>query len=263
MMPDVLTLALAPDAWPTFALIATRLGGLMLVAPVWSASAIPRLVRVAVTVLLSLLLLPLAPRAALPDSSYLLPLLLALELTVGVVIGLTAAVLVQGITLAGEVISLQMGISLGPALSPAADIQVAGIGEIHGTLALFIYLSVGGHLILLRGVAESLREFPPGTMISMSGGAAQAAALIGMLFLTALRTAAPVMLTLLLTNIGMALLHRAVPNLNTMMVAIPLTVLVGLTALAAALPIVGASIAGWMGSLSHQVDAALQSLGAR
>lgn len=262
-MPSVLTLALAPDAWPTFALIATRLGGLMMVAPVWSAATIPRLVRTAVTVLLSLLLLPLAPRAALPDSSYLLPLLLALEFTVGVVIGLTAAVLVQGIALAGEVISLQMGISLGPALAPTADLQVAGIGELHGTLALFIYLSLGGHLVLLHGVAESLRECPPGMMISMSGGATQAASLIGTLFLTALRAAAPVMLTLLLTNVAMALLHRAVPHLNTMMVALPLTVLVGLAVLGAALPIVGTSIAGWMGALPQQVDAALESLGAR
>ena len=261
MMPEALTQILAPGRWPTFVMISTRLGGLMMVAPVWSSTSIPRGVRAAVTVLLAAALLPSAGNVVLPDSVLHLPINLALELVIGVVIGLTAAVLVQGVTLAGEVISLQMGISLGPALSPAADIQVPGIGELHGFLASLIYLSVGGHLMLIRGIADSLHALPPGSAISMAGGVDEGVHLLGTLFTTALRAAAPVILTLLLSNVGLAILHRAVPNLNAMMVALPLTILVGLLALGAALPIVGSSIAGWMGSLPHAIESTLAGLG--
>ena len=260
-MPKELLLALSPETWPTFVLIATRLGGLFLVAPVWSSFSIPRMVRGAMTVLLSLVMLPIAPLVSLPDALPALPLLIGLELVVGVVIGLSAAVLVSGVAYAGEVVSMQMGIHLGNALSPMPELEVPGIGELNGFLALFIYLAVGGHLVMLRGIADSLRLLPPGTLFSMAGGVEEGSRLVGTLFLTALRTAVPVMLILLLSNVGLALLQRAVPNLNAMMVAIPLTVLVGLLALTGAVPLVAASIASWMSALDRDVARAIQSLG--
>jgi flagellar biosynthetic protein FliR len=69
------------------------------------------------------------------------------------------------------------------------------------------------------------------------------------------------MLTLLLSNVGLALLQRAIPNLNAMMVAIPLTILVGLLTLLIALPVIGSAIAGWMGGLGADAARALQALG--
>ena len=85
------------------------------------------------------------------------PVPIALEMLIGLSIGMTAAVFVQGVALAGEVISLQIGLNLGPFLAPTPDVQVSGVGQIQSVLAILIYLSTGGHLILLRGLADSLR----------------------------------------------------------------------------------------------------------
>jgi flagellar biosynthesis protein FliR len=256
-MPNPLAQAFDPAVWPTFAFVSTRLGGLMLAAPLWSMTAMPRSIRAAVTVVLALLLTPLAPRVALPAEVMQLPLPMAMELVIGLAIGLTAAVLVQGAVLAGEVVSLQMGLSLGAALGGNPDLEAEGVGQFQQLLALFLYVGVGGHLLLLKGVAASLQALPPGAPLELATGGGAAASLFGTLFTSGLSIAAPVMVTMLLVNLGLATLSRAVPQLNAMMVSLPLTIGVGLVALAAAVPLVAYAIAGWMNGLPADVTRVL------
>lgn len=253
-MPDFLNQAFAPDRWPVFVLISARVAGMMFAAPLWSMTALPHQARAAITVLLSLLLLPLAPALAAPERVLDLPIPLAIELVIGIAIGLTAAVLVQGVALGGEVLALQMGLSLGPALAPTPDIPVSGVAQIKTFLALVIYLGAGGHLVMLRGLADSLAVLPPGAPLNLAGGAGQAAMFCEALFGSALRAAAPVMVALLLSNLALAILSRAVPQLNAMMVSLPLTVGVGLVTIGLTLPVVSGAVARWMGALPASVD---------
>jgi flagellar biosynthesis protein FliR len=256
-IPDFLGTALTPERWPAFALLTGRLGGLMMTAPAWSGTTIPRLVRTAMTVVLAILLLPAVPAAAMPEHVLDLPLPMAAEIAIGVVIGLAAAVIVQACGLAGEVMSMQMGLSIAPALAPVPEMQVVGVGPITTTLAILIYLALGGHLMLIRAFAESLHTLPPGAGIVFTGGGPVAVALAGTLFSCAASVAAPVMVTLLLTNIALAILSRAVPQLNAMMVSFPLTIGVGLIMFAVSLPNVSNVVARWVQQLPLSVNGLL------
>jgi flagellar biosynthetic protein FliR len=259
-MPDFIAQLFSPGHWPVFALIAARLSGLMSIAPLWSMTPLPRAARAAIIVVLSVMLLPSAPPLALPESWVLLPIPVIGELVIGLVIGLTAAVVVQGVTLAGEALSVQMGLSLGPSLAPMPDIQVSGLGQLKTMLAVLIYVCVGGHLMLLRSVAESLHTLPPGAALDFAGGGRAVIAACGALYTCALRTAAPVMITLLLSNLGLAMLSRAVPQLNAMLVALPITTAIGLLMFGTALPLVAGAIRGWMLALPSTSTSLLQSL---
>jgi flagellar biosynthesis protein FliR len=247
-MPDFLRLILAPANWPTFVYVTGRLTGLMLVGPLWSLAMVPRQIRGAIVVLLAVMLLPTTPRVAMPEEALQIPVPLAMEILIGVAIGLTAAVIVQGVAYAGEVIAIQMGLALGPAISGMVDLEVSGVGQIKGLLALLIYVSIGGHMMLLQGLAQSLQTVPPGTPLLLDGGG-DAIMLFGSLFSTALQAASPVMAALLLTNAALAILNRAVPQMNAMMVALPLTIGVGLIMVGAALPFLANNIGGWLSSL--------------
>lgn len=258
MMPDFIRGVLAPGNWPTFVFVTARLTGLMMVGPLWSMSMLPRTIRGAAIVLFAIMLLPVTPRVTMPEAAMLLPIPLAMEVLIGVAIGLTAAVIVQGVAYAGEIVAIQMGLALGPALSPMADLEVSGVGQIKGLLALLIYIAVGGHLMLLRGLAESLQSIPPGASVGLDSGS-NCILLFGSLFSTAIRTASPVMVALLLTNAALAILNRAVPQLNAMMVALPLTIGVGLIMLGAALPFLANNIGGWMNALPADVLRAVDS----
>src|SRR5262249_48056998 len=158
-----------------FVLITARVGGLMLTAPLWSMPTLPRTIRAAITLLLSLFLLPDAPAAPVPSQVIDLPVPLMMEFAIGLAVGLTAAVFVQGVGLAGEVLPIQRGLSIGPALAPVADVESSGVGQIQAMLAVMVYLGVGGHLVLLRGLAQSLQALPPGAPLAIADGAHAAA----------------------------------------------------------------------------------------
>jgi flagellar biosynthetic protein FliR len=258
-MPPELNAILRPDAWPTFVFVSARLSGLMFIAPLWSMTALPRFARAAVVVVISMLLLPLSPPAALPAQILELPLPLAMEIVIGVAIGLSAAVVVQGAALAGEIVAMQMGIHLGAALSPMPDLELSGVAQLQTMLALFVYVSVGGHLLLLRTLADSLVTLPPGAPLALVEGGRAAVALLGQLFLGAVRTGAPVIVALLVSNVALAILSRAVPQLNTMMVSFPLTIGLGLVMLGASLPVLSGTIESWMRHLPDTAAVALDA----
>jgi flagellar biosynthetic protein FliR len=121
------------------------------------------------------------------------------------------------------------------------------------SLALVLYLVAGGHLMMLTGLAESLRLLPPGAPVALGTGAGQAALFCEALFGSAVRAAAPVMVALLLSNLALAILSRAVPQLNAMMVSLPLTIGVGLVTIGLSLPVLASAIGGWMHALPASV----------
>ena len=258
-MPDFLSEVLAPANWPTFVFILTRLTGFAVTAPLWTMTPITRTMRAAMIVVLAILLLPASPRVAYPGQVLDLPFPLAMEFIIGVVIGLTAAVLIYGVGLAGQVLALQMGLSLGPVFMPMAGHPESGIGKIKSFLAMVIYLGVGGHLILLRGIADSLEALPPGAPMSLVSGGGAVVSSVGALFVIAISVAAPVMVTLLLTHAAVAILNRAVPQIHTMLIAFPLTIGIGLIMIGAALPLITTAVRTWMHGIPGSLESAVES----
>jgi flagellar biosynthetic protein FliR len=262
-MPDVLAELLAPARWPAFVCLSARLVGLMLVAPLWSMPMLPRSVRSAIVVLLAMLLLPAAPAATLPDATALVPLPLLAELLIGLAIGLCAAVLMAGISLAGEVATQQMGLNMGAVLSPMGEQETAGVAQLQSYLGMVVYLAVGGHLVLLRGLGESLQAIPLGAGASFARADALVGSLGAAVFETGVRVGAPIIAALLVANVALALLNRAVPQLNALMVSFPITIALGLVAAGLALPAVAGVTAKWMGTLDDRVTGAVELLAPR
>ena len=170
-MNDALLEMMRPINWPLFALVSARVAGLLLIAPLWSMRAIPALVRGAMAVVMTMMLLPSAGTAVLPASGAVPLLSLVAELLVGIAIGLTAAVFMHGLTVAAEVVSLQMGLSLGVAFGGMSDVGSPGIGQFYGQMALVMFAVLGGHVMLIVAVAHSLRELPPGSAMAFTDGA--------------------------------------------------------------------------------------------
>lgn len=251
------TQLLAPWAWPGFVLISTRLTGLVLVAPFWSMFGVPRTVKGAVVVVLAGVLLQGAPRVAYPDHPLELALPLATEFIVGVTIGLVAAALQHALTLASEVVALQTGLSFGQLFTGSVENGGPALTQLYGYLGLTVFVALGGHLILLEGLAGSLRTIPPGTLGQLGGGSDVALAAMGTLFSNAIQVAAPVSVTLTVTNLAMAILSRAVPQLNAMAMAFGISIGLALLMFGAALPILVRVVGRWVGGLPDAVDAVI------
>lgn len=250
---------LQPVHWPTLALVSARLTGLFLVAPLWSQQAISKSVRGALVMVLAVALLPSVRPAELPDEWATLVLPVAAELMIGLAVGLAGAFFMWGIGLAGEVASLQMGLNLGQAIGLAEAGAPSGVGELKTMLVMLLYVTFDGHLILLKGLADSFAVIAPGGAIDLASGAEALVAMAGTVFETGIRAAAPVTAALLLTNFGLAILSKAVPQFNAMTSAFPITLGVGLVVFGLALPFLGQYVATMTGQLGPQSAGAVQA----
>jgi flagellar biosynthetic protein FliR len=219
---------------PYFVLLAVRLGGLVVSAPLFGNSAIPAPLRAALALLLAFLFAPLAGAPPLePLSSGAFVIAAAAEFGIGLLIGFTASLLFAAVRFAGHLVDQDMGLSLAAVLDPSTEEPVAIVGQFQTLLAMIVYLVINGHHILLRSVAESLRAVPVGGGFSVAGaGPAMVGEMAGKLFVVGLSLAIPALATLLLVTVAMAFLARAVPEMNLLTLGYPLRTLVGMAALA-------------------------------
>lgn len=225
----------------TAALLLTRLGGLMLAAPMYSSRAVPMRVRAVVVVVLTLAILPaIQPVTVTPTLKTFL-----IETGIGITIGLAASFVIAGATAAGDLLAIQMGLAGSNVLNPVSGESLPIVGQFAQLVALTVVLSLGGHLVMIEAVGQSLSMLPLGEPVDIENGLKAIVDQAGRVFMIALRFAAPVIAALLLGNVVLGVLGRAVPQMNLLMVAFPVQIGLGLLALAAALPIIGTILGSW------------------
>ncbi|MFI5309617.1 MAG: flagellar biosynthetic protein FliR [Gemmatimonadales bacterium] len=246
----------APGSAETLALFGTRIGGMVLVAPAYSAAIVPRSVRVGILIVFTLLLQP-AALASVRGVPALTPTAFLSEAMLGLAIGLGAALLVGAAEAAGDVMAVQMGLSGSAILDPLDTTSVPVLGTFTRLFATVLLLSLNLHTVMLGALADSAAAFPVGTPVSLMGGAGAMLQMGGTLFSYGVRFAAPVIAAVFIANVALAVLGRAAPQLNILTVAFPLQIAIGLLALVAALPSIGRFFSGWSGVydglLSHAV----------
>lgn len=242
----------------TAALLAARLGGLFLAAPMYSSRAIPMRVRTVVLILLTAALLPGLETVATPPS----PLTFAVETGIGLTIGLAASLYIAGATAAGDLLAIQMGLSGSTTLNPMSGESMPIVGQFAQLTALMVVLSLGGHIVMIEALRDSLTLAPLGEPVAIDSGLRALVDLAGRVFTIALRFAAPVMAALLLSNIVLGVLGRAAPQMNVLMVAFPVQIGVGLLTLAASIPIIGTLLGGWAFDLAESFEVLMVALGA-
>ncbi|MGC8778302.1 MAG: flagellar biosynthetic protein FliR, partial [Candidatus Caldatribacteriaceae bacterium] len=92
---------------------------------------------------------------------------------------------------------------------------------------LLYYLGIGGHYLTLRGMVHSFQVIPLGTFTLKAEMFPAFLTLLKEVMEIALQLGAPVMAALFLANFTLAVLSRAIPQMNVFIVGLPLNVGVG------------------------------------
>jgi flagellar biosynthetic protein FliR len=251
----------APETGTSLILLASRIGGLFLVAPVFSSRLVPMTVRTSLVIIFTVVLFP-AARSAAGDRA-ITPAAVLGEMLVGFAIGVGAALLIGAMEVAGDYIAVQIGLSGAALLDPMSNQQSAVLGTFLQLFAVTLLLSVGGHLLMLEAVSESTQRIPLGSALTTDQGLMELVNQGASLFALGLRFAAPVIAVALVANVALAVLSRAAPQLNILQLAFPVQILAGLATLIAAIPILGAWWMGWETTYADLISRSFSALGAR
>jgi flagellar biosynthetic protein FliR len=228
-------------------LLATRVAGATVLIPIFGPTEIPGSVRVILAVAIAAALvsgiagLPMNAAAASLVSSGALALAMLSELLIGAAFGFGFLAAYAATQIAGRVLDIQMGFSAASVFNPSLRTVSPLVGSILGMLAVYLFLAMDGHHLLLRALAESARSTPPGSLFA--AGRFAWAAVLGqstVMFAFGLTLAAPVMFSLLLADVAIAFFSRSVPQLNPFMLSFAIKILLGFVGLAAAVRLGGA-----------------------
>lgn len=221
------------DAWMAAYLYpAFRLLGMLGTAPFFNSRTISVRIRLATGMAIAVAVAPALPPQAAPEIGSGLGLVaLFYNILIGAAIGFVMRLVMAAVDVAGEMIGLQMGLSFAIFFDPDAGGQTSVVAEFLGLLALLVFLTANGHLMLIDVLFSSFQWLPPGTLSVRSGGWGYLARLGTTVFATGLLLALPLVAALLTVNVAMGILTRAAPQLNILAVGFPITLTAGFIAL--------------------------------
>jgi len=218
-------------------LLIARPGMLIVGAPVFGGNFAPTHVRVGLALLIAIILLPVVAVPSVVTLSGLL-LILARELAIGLALSLGLRALVAGAELGGHLSGSQLMLSYGSTIDPQGGVRSTIIATLYGNMTLLTFFAINGHHALLRGLTSSYTAIPIGLGAINESLARSVMQLLGVVFVFGLRLAAPVIVVMLIVELGTGLISRAAPSLNLQAVGTPIRLLVGLMTVAAVVPLV-------------------------
>ena len=222
-----------------FLLLLTRVSGLFLVSPFFGSMNVPVTIRAAAALAFSVVLFPVVDGMGTvdaPESILMFAVMVLGELFIGWLIGFVAYAVFSAINVGGKVMDMQVGFAIVNVMDPTSGQQAPLIGSFLYNLGIIIFLATNGHHMIIAALAESFRVVPlsgisPDASLSMLIGSMMTG-----IFTTGMKVAMPVTFAILLTNIGLGILARTMPQMNIFVVGIPLQLMIGMLMISMMLP---------------------------
>ncbi len=212
-----------------FMIVLLRISGIMILAPFFSSQSIPVYVRIAFSLVASLVLAPSLPLSTLPAELTLsnIAAIFPAEILFGLLLGFAAVCVFAGFQFAGQIVSFQLGFSLINMIDPQSEVEFSVLSFLKNYLGLLFFLLINGHHWFLLAVNESFALLPVGGAHIQAPLLAYLVHLSGELLVIGLRIAGPVIAVTVITDIAMGVLGRAAPQINILIVGMPVKTLVG------------------------------------
>jgi flagellar biosynthetic protein FliR len=247
---------------PTFALVLFRVAGMMLFAPLFGSSRIPRRVKALLVIILAMGLMPGISRpTAMPETTWELALGIGGEMIFGLAMGMVLSFTFIAAQWAGEMIGQQMGLNLSEVFDPQFGAQGSIVGEFYYMLTLVIFLAVGGHHAMIEGVRASFDYLP---LLSVGMTHALLDTLVGLVqsaTTLAIQLAGPVFVTMLIVDTAMGFISKTMPQLNVMSAGLSLKSVVGMGVLIVGLTLTTIVIEGRVTDSMEAVSGMWSGLG--
>ncbi|KAA8996717.1 flagellar type III secretion system protein FliR [Affinibrenneria salicis] len=220
--------------WPFVRILA-----LVATAPILSEKEINFRVKIGLSLLITILIVPTIEANMTPVFSAAGVWLLMQQMIIGIALGLTMQLAFTVFRIAGEVIGLQMGLSFATFFDPSGGPNMPVLARFLNLLAMLLFLAFDGHLWLISLLSDSFHTLP------ISGGGTLNSEIFlsiaragGLVFINGLMLALPIITLLLMINLALGILNRVSPQLSVFVIGFPVTLTIGILTIGLLLPLV-------------------------
>ena len=203
-------------------LIFMRIASFMVICPGYSFKGIPNILKVAISGVVTIFIYMALPE--MPANVEILEFaFLAIKETIfGISIGFVTLMIFSTIEMAGNLIDFQVGFSMGSVYDPAMGTQASNYGRTYYWIGIAIFFLLDMHQLVLEMVIRSYEFVPIGSANIIQFNPKAIVVIFAKVFELSINLAAPVIITVLITDVVLGLISRTVPQINVFMLGMPM-----------------------------------------
>ncbi|MDG2030409.1 MAG: flagellar biosynthetic protein FliR [Phycisphaerales bacterium] len=214
-------------------LVAARLGGLAVFAPIFGSQVVNNKIKVFFFLGLAAVTVPVLVASGrlvgVEDLSlWQLVAAIALEITIGALIGFIALMPMMAMQTGGLVMAQQMGLGFARFYNPAMGDEADVLENLLFLLALVTFIAIGGIDWMVLAVLNSYEYIAVGVFVPGNGLVGLLTGLVMASLEVGLRVAAPLLALVFLETLAIGFISKTVPQLNILSLGFPIRIMVGL-----------------------------------
>ena len=222
-----------PLLWPFL-----RVVSLFSALPVLAQRTVPTRVRIGLAFFVAVCAqASLPPVAAIALDSSAAVLAVLQQVLIGVSLGFAVRIVFAAVEFAGELVGLQMGMNFATFFSPMSGGEETAVSRFYGTTIAWLFIVMGGHLLVVAAVAQSFVAFPVGGDPFAFLRAVEPQRWGAEIFTLGLWIALPLVAMLLFANLVLGVISRVAQQMNVFAIGFPVTLSVGLVGVLVTLPL--------------------------
>ena len=243
-----------------FFIASLRISSFLISAPFFSLGGIPLQVRIVAGISLTAFLFPVIK---VPDlqtmPGFNLFLIILSEIGIGLSVGLVLTIIFSAAAVAGEKIASTAGLSMSSMIDPQSGGQTLVLSTVLILFLISCFLSLDGHLFIIKMLMESYVYLPIGLSINFLQASNIAIETFGdMLYLAAL-ISLPVVGGLLLIQASIGVITRSAPSLNLFSFGFPIALIAVFVFLYAGVGPISDAFSDLTGTAINLIEEVLQS----
>jgi len=209
-------------------LVFMRMSGCIMFNPILGRKNIPVILKVGLTLMLSIFSYRLVPTQTIEISSFIILFVSMLkELLIGYMVGYVIQLFLSIMPIAGESIDMQIGISMSKIYDPQSNVSMALSASFINAMFIMIFFAVNGHLTLIQIFTKLCVLVPYGTLHFEPAMFQELASMFSLILIYAVKMSLPVLAAEFITEIAVGLVMRAVPQIDVFSLNIQLKVIIG------------------------------------
>lgn len=214
----------------TYLLVFSRVGAMVMLMPAIGDMGVPARVRLLLALAIAFALTPQVQSyypAVAPQTTVALVIMIAAEVTAGVLVGAMARIIMSALQVAGYLIATQTGLAYAQTLDPTQNTQGAVLGNFMTILGTVLIFATDLHHLAIGAIAGSYKLLPPGGALPTADMAQLVITMVSSSFALGFQLAAPFLVFGFAMYAGLGVLARLMPQLQIFFVAVPINIVCG------------------------------------
>lgn len=210
--------------------ILARTSAFIFVAPIFSLRNVPQRAKVFLSVGITIILYFSVPFKELQYSGVIeYGIIVIKEAICGLILGLFAALALYILTMAGQMVDIEIGLSNIQEYDPSSNITSTISSSFLNYGVCLILIATNMHLFILKAAIDSYDVIPVGGVQIDKNIFSVMLGVIGDYMIIAFRIVLPIFAAILLVNTLLAILAKVAPQMNMFVIGFQIKIFVGLT----------------------------------